>query len=164
MKKNKILIMLIILIVSIFFVFCFVYFGINYYKRQKLETLKNEDNQVDTLRTIYEDFFDEFKIYDSGNITLDKSCLTNIIDNTQFNDNNIKKLKELEKNNTENKFIHTLYLEYDKDTSILTLTLKEKNGTQEYRIRYKLYVKGNTIKYETYGLVETMHITPSEEF
>ena len=78
---------------------------------------------------------------------LDKTCLTNIITNTEFNDNNIKKLKELEKNNVENEVIHTLYLEYNKDNSILTLTLIEENGIQEYRKRYKLYVKEDTIKY-----------------
>lgn len=162
MKKNSTLIAVIILIICIFFVFCFAYFGINYYNKQKFETLESEENQVNTLQNIYEDFFNEFKIYDSGNILLDDSCLTNIINNMPFNDANVQKLKELEKNNTENKFIHTLYLEYDKDTSILTLTLKEKNGIQEYRKRYKLYVKGNTIKYETYGFVETMYITPSK--
>lgn len=164
MKKHIILIMIIILIVSIISIFCFVYFGINNYNRQKFEILKNEDNQVNILKNIYEDFFNEFKIYDSGNITLDKSCLTNIIDNTQFNDNNIEKLKELEKSNVENEFIYTLYLEYDKENSILTLTLKESHGIQEYRMRYRLYVKGNNINYETYGLTETMHISPVEEF
>ena len=162
MKKNTILTALTILIISIFFVSCFVYLGINYYNKYKLEILKNENNQVSTLKNIYEDFFNEFKVYNSGNILLDKTCLTNIIDNTSFNYNNIKKLKELEKNNAENKFIHTLYLEYDTDTSILTLTLKEKNGIQKYRKRYKLYIKGNAIKYEIYGFVETMYITPSK--
>lgn len=158
MKKISILIAVIILIICIFF----TYFGINYYNKQKFETLENEENQVNTLQNIYENFFNEFKIYDSGNISLDDSCLTNIINNIPFNDANVQKLKELEKNNTENKFIHTLYLEYNKDTSILTLTLREKNGIQEYHIRYKLYVKGNTVKYETYGLVEALYMTPSK--
>lgn len=158
MKKFSTLIAVIILIICIFF----TYFGINYYNKQKFETLESEESQVNTLQNIYENFFNKFKIYDSGNISLDDSCLTNIINNIPFNDANVQKLKELEKNNTENKFIHTLYLEYNKDTSILTLTLREKNGIQEYRIRYKLYVKGNTIKYETYGLVEALYMTPSK--
>ena len=124
MKKFSTLIAVIILIICIFF----TYFGINYYNKQKFETLESEENQVNTLQNIYENFFNEFKIYDSGNILLDDSCLTNIINNIPFNDANVQKLKEFEKNNTENKFIHTLYSEYDKDTSILTLTLREKNG------------------------------------
>lgn len=131
MKKFSTLIAVIILIICIFF----TYFGINYYNKQKFETLESEENQVNTLQNIYENFFNEFKIYDSGNISLDDSCLTNIINNIPFNDANVQKLKEFEKNNTENKFIHTLYSEYDKDTSILTLTLREKWYT---RISHKI--------------------------
>ena len=159
---KKAITLIILISVSIFLVLSFVYLGIHYYNKQKFEILKNEDNQVSTLKEIYIDFFDEFKVDDSGNILLDKTCLTNIITNSEFNDNNIKKLKELEKNNVENEVIHTLYLEYNKDNSILILTLKEENGIQEYRKRYKLYVKEDAIKYETYGLVQTMHMTPSK--
>ena len=159
---KKAITLIILISVSIFLVLSFVYQGIHFYNKQKFEILKNEDNQVTTLKEIYIDFFDEFKVDDSGNILLDKTCLTNIITNSEFNDNNIKKLKELEKNNVENGVIHTLYLEYNKDNSILILTLKEENGIQEYRKRYKLYVKEDAIKYETYVLVQTMYMTPSK--
>ena len=156
MKKINILIALIILFICI----ALVFFLINNYKKQQIETLKNENNQVSVLNSIYKDFFNNFKVYDSGNISLDKSCLTNFVTNTNFNDNNIKKLKELERNNIENEFFYTLYLEYNKENSILTLTLKEERGIVRHSVKYKLYVKGDSIEYETYGNVETFHTTP----
>mgnify|MGYP001623748854 FL=1 len=160
MKKINILVAFIILFICIALVFFFSYFGINNYKKQQSETLKNENNQVSVLNSIYKDFFNNFKVYDSGNISLDKSCLTNFVTNTNFNDNNIKKLKELERNNIENEFFYTLYLEYDKENSILTLTLKEEHGIVKHSVKYKLYVKGDSIEYETHGNVETFHTTP----
>ena len=45
MKKFSTLIAVIILIICIFF----TYFGINYYNKQKFETLESEENQVNTL-------------------------------------------------------------------------------------------------------------------
>ena len=160
MKKSNVLIALIILFICNNLVFFFAYFGINSYKKQKIETLKNEDKQVNVLNSIYKEFFNNSKVYDSGNILLDKSCLTNFVNNADFNDNNTKKLKELERNNVKNKFFYTLYLEYDKENSILTLTLKEEHDIVRHNIKYKLYVKGNSIEYETYGNEETFHTTP----
>ena len=96
MKKINILIALIILFICIALVFFFSYFGINNYKKQQSETLKNENNQVSVLNSIYKDFFSNFKVYDPGNISLDKSCLTNFVTNTSFN-NNIKKIKGIRK-------------------------------------------------------------------
>ena len=51
MKKAITLIILISF--SIFLVLSFVYLGIHYYNKQKFEILKNEDNQVSTLKDIY---------------------------------------------------------------------------------------------------------------
>lgn len=158
MKKKSVLIILFVYVFLIVIVVCFV----KNYNIKRIEILNDEENQVSTLKDIYTDFFQEFKIYDDGNILLDETCLTNIISGVKFSDDNIEKLKELEKESAENIFVYTLYLEYDKDTGILTLTLKEKSGIQEQRIRYKLYVKENSIKYEVYGLVESWSMTPSE--
>lgn len=160
--KNKMF--LIILIIFVFSFGCFIYLGIKYYHIQILNVLKNENNQVDILKDMYENFLNGINVYGSESIYLDHTCLTNIIDNTKFNDNNIKKLKELEKNNVEHKLIYILYSEYNKENSILKLTLKETHGIQEYNIKYKLYVKENKIKYEVDGYMETMFTTPSKEF
>lgn len=150
---KKYIIGAIVVIVIIVTVICDI-FLINSHNKTILE---DENNQVNTLKKVYEDFLSNFNL-EEDNIILDATCLKNIINGVEFSDENKEKLKEVEKINDEYDFEYTLSLTYNEKNSTLTLKLEEKEralmtSTQSY----KLYVKDDAIVYERDGFGETIN-------
>lgn len=139
-------------------------FGIYFFNMKNIEKiLEDENNQVNALKGVYEDFLGRLNL-EEDNIILDESCLRNIISGVEFSDENKEKLKEVEKINEEYEFAYDLSLKYNVQTSILTLKLEEKNhGLMTSTQSYKLSVKNGAIVYETDGVGETINTSPVSE-
>ncbi len=141
-----------------------VAFGIYFlYMKNNEKILEDENNQVNALKAVYEDFLGNFNL-EEDNIILDESCLKNIVSGVEFNNENKEKLEEVEKINDEYNFEYDLSSTYNAKTYILTLKLEEKDdGLTATTQSYKLAVKDGTIVYERYGLGETVNRLPAAE-
>jgi len=101
MKKYIfIIILLVVVIIAAIFTFSHVQNNLD-------KVLKDENIQVDTLIDIYKDAIERNKI---DNLILGESALKNIITNKNFKDENILKIKSIEKNDADSKEIYTLYV------------------------------------------------------
>ena len=132
--------------VSVFIVciFIVVIITILYNAQKKQNILADEENQVKVLYEIYGNFISS--TFPEASIKLDESALKNIITSNLFNEDNQRKLKELEKiTNDSNSYI--LSYNYNEDKKILTLYLKDENGYLHANKEYKLETKDNTIVY-----------------
>lgn len=132
--------------VSVFIVciFIVVIITILYNAQKKQNILADEENQVKVLYEIYDNFISS--TFPEASIKLDESALKNIITSNLFNEDNQRKLKELEKiTNDSNSYI--LSYNYNEDKKILTLYLKDENGYLHANKEYKLETKDNTIVY-----------------
>ena len=96
--------------------------------------LKQEEKQVEVLKEIYEEFVLDLT---NSTVLLDESALQNIITKESFNDENIKRLKEVEVICENPESIYKLDVKYSVKNNILILTLSEDNGnfiTQKYKL------------------------------
>ena len=130
--------------ILIFCILIIVILAILFNAQNMKNILANEENQVNALYEIYDNFIS--LTFPEKNIKLDESALKNIITSNLFNQNNQEKLKELERI-TDDPNLYVLSYNYNEDKKILTLYLKDENGYLHANKEYKLEIKDNTIVY-----------------
>ncbi len=113
--------------------------------------LKDEDIQVDMLFEIYNNMLNEYNI-DNINVVLDESALKNLLTNEEYKEENILKLKRIEKNIEDSDSIYTISMQYSKKTYMLTIDItKSKGSYMKTTQKYKLEVKDGKITYQRNG-------------
>lgn len=130
--------------ILIFCILLIIIFAILFNAQNRKNILVNEENQVNALYEIYDNFISS--TFPEAGIKLDESALKNIITSQLFNETNQERLKELEKV-TDDSILYTLSYNYNEDQNILTLYLKDENGYLHANKEYKLEIKDNTIVY-----------------
>lgn len=140
--KNYIVILVCILLVVASILF--IIFSFNTKSIDKL--IEDENIQVETLNNVYKDMLSKVNT-DNANIILDQSSLKNILTGEELTQENISKLKELEKNSeSEEKYI--LYTKYSKETYTLILEVIGSGvGNTKTTQKYKLEVKDGDLVY-----------------
>ena len=133
MLKNKIFLILVIVIIfilSTFFIF----------QIYKQSVLKNDNNQIEILCEIINDI-----IKDNENIQLNKSAVTNFITKKEYSDKSNLIILE---NKNEDGIKFNISVNYNEKERILSVT--KENETYSYTQRYKLFVKLEKIEYVLY--------------
>lgn len=143
MKKYIFIIITLLVVVIIAAIFTFSHVQNNLEK-----VLKDENIQVDTLIDIYKDAIERNKI---DNLILGESALKNIITNENFKDENILKIKSIEKNDADSKEIYTLYVSYSQSKQIVTVTTIDDDARRKNTNEYKLYIKNGKLEVENKG-------------
>lgn len=143
MKKYIFIIITLLVVVIIAAIFTFSHVQNNLDK-----VLKDENIQVDTLIDIYKDAIERNKI---DNLILGESALKNIITNENFKDENILKIKSIEKNDADSKEIYTLYVSYSQSKQIVTVTTIDDDSRRKNTNEYKLYIKNGKLEVENKG-------------
>ena len=136
MPKNKIYIVIIIMLVALLLSF----FIFEIYKKS---LLKNDDNQIDILCEIIKEITNE-----DENIYLNKSALTNFITKKEYED--IRKLLELQNKNEEGRNFN-ISISYNAKENILTITKEDSENLYSFTQRYKINIKLKNLEYEIYG-------------
>lgn len=151
MKKIFISIFILIVIILIGFIAL-----LNHYNKGNIEVLSDDNNQVEVLSYIYEDFVNGFDMTNK-NLYLDNSCLKNFITGNEFEENNKLILKSIEIKNEEYEFSYKMFLNYDEKN--LNISLERQDGNEVSEQKYKVYIEDNIIKYERDGMLTTNHTT-----
>lgn len=147
MKSSKNIVILIILCVVVLLAVIAVFF-VN--KNSVNNCIKDEKVQVETLKEIYKDMFSNFNTQDV-NIVLDETALKNILTDERFSEENVTKLREVEKNVEGLQSTYTLYTKYSKDTGVITIEVVGSGVKNSKRIQqYKLNVKNSKLNFERY--------------
>ena len=147
MKSSKNIVMLIVLCVVVLLAVIAVFF-VN--KNSVNKCIKDEKVQVETLKEIYKDMFSNFNTQDV-NIVLDETALKNILTDERFSEENVTKLREVEKNVEGLQSTYTLYTKYSKDTGVITIEVVGSGVKNSKRIQqYKLNVKNSKLNFERY--------------
>ena len=147
MKSSKNIVMLIVLCVVVLLAVIAVFF-VN--KNSVNNCIKDEKVQVETLKEIYKDMFSNFNTQDV-NIVLDETALKNILTDERFSEENVTKLREVEKNVEVLQSTYTLYTKYSKDTGVITIEVVGSGVKNSKRIQqYKLNVKNSKLNFERY--------------
>ena len=147
MKSSKNIVMLIVLCVVVLLAVIAVFF-VN--KNSVNNCIKDEKVQVETLKEIYKDMFSNFNTQDV-NIVLDETALKNILTDERFSEENVTKLREVEKNVEGLQSTYTLYTKYSKDTGVITIEFVGSGVKNSKRIQqYKLNVKNSKLNFERY--------------
>lgn len=136
MPKNKIYIVIIIMLVALLLSF----FIFEIYKKS---LLKNDDNQIDILCEIIKEITNE-----DENIYLNKSALTNFITKKEYED--ISKLLELQNKNEEGRNFN-ISISYNAKENILTIIKEDNENLYSFTQRYKINIKLKNLEYEIYG-------------
>ena len=147
MKSSKNIVMLIVLCVVVLLAVIAVFF-VN--KNSVNNCIKDEKVQVETLKEIYKDMFSNFNTQDV-NIVLDETALKNILTDERFSEENVTKLREVEKNVEGLQSTYTLYTKYSKDTGVITIEVVGSGVKNSKRIQqYKLNAKNSKLNFERY--------------
>ena len=147
MKSSKNIVMLIVLCVVVLLAVIAVFF-VN--KNSVNNCIKDEKVQVETLKEIYKDMFSNFNTQDV-NIVLDETALKNILTDERFSEENVTKLREVEKNVEGLQSTYTLYTKYSKDTGVITIEVVGGGVKNSKRIQqYKLNAKNSKLNFERY--------------
>ena len=147
MKSSKNIVMLIVLCVVVLLAVISVFF-VN--KNSVNNCIKDEKVQVETLKEIYKDMFSNFNTQDV-NIVLDETALKNILTDERFSEENVTKLREVEKNVEGLQSTYTLYTKYSKDTEVIAIEVNGSGVKNSKRIQqYKLNVKNSKLNFERY--------------
>lgn len=144
--KNRIIFIALLLI----FIVIIVLISIFFIRNNEKNILLSNDNQVDVLIEIYNDFISSMNIND--NIILSDNTLKNIITGERFDEENIERLRKFEdkKDNSNNPY--TLSIEFFPKTNILNVTIsRNKYGYESKSQKYKLSIKNGKINYEQFG-------------
>ena len=147
MKSSKNIVMLIVLCVVVLLAVIAVFF-VN--KNSVNNCIKDEKVQVETLKEIYKDMFSNFNTQDV-NIVLDETALKNILTDERFSEENVTKLREVEKNVEGLQSTYTLYTKYSKDTEVIAIEVNGSGVKNSKRIQqYKLNAKNSKLNFERY--------------
>lgn len=145
MKKNIIILIGIIIVVAFVLLFILQVRSNNFDK-----IIKNENAQVDVLLELFEETLSVVNP-ENVNLTLDESALNNFVTHESFTEENVSKLKEIEKSIENTQIIYKLGIDYAEDTNILTINISDNEGKYSHIQNYKLNVKDGKIIYETEG-------------
>lgn len=145
MKKNIIILIGIIIVVAFVLLFILQVRSNNFDK-----IIKNENAQVDVLLELFEETLSVVNP-ENVNLTLDESALNNFVTHESFTEENVSKLKEIEKSIENTQIIYKLGVDYAEDTNILTINISDNEGKYSHIQNYKLNVKDGKIIYETEG-------------
>lgn len=113
--------------------------------------LCDNQNQVDALSKMYEEFINDSINTDESNVELSNSTLRNFVTKKAFEDEQIEKLKEVERNfeNAQNDYVLTL--KYNSRDKIIILNISSKSNAHIVEQEYLLKVQNGKIEYEEYG-------------
>lgn len=118
--------------------------------QNKLDKILEDENvQVNTLIKIYKDVIEKnvLEIDKEANIILDESTLKNIVTGENFTDENIIKIKSVERNDKNSEITYTLYKSsYSKNFTIITVV--SSDGEDRRTVKYKFYVKDGNVEFE----------------
>lgn len=153
-KKILIFILIIIFIILGYFTYSFIK------TKQHTRILENEDNQVEVLYNIYSDFISH---NNTVNLSLDNTCLLNLVTRNELTDEHKARLKSFESNNENETLSSTLYSSFSLNGNILTLTLIRSDNNYKAIQKYRLFFKNNELKYETYGFGTSLISSTSAE-
>ena len=145
MKKNIIILIGIIIVVAFVLLFILQVRSNNFDK-----IIKNENAQVDVLLELFEETLSVVNP-ENVNLTLDESALNNFVTHESFTEENVSKLKQIEKSIENTQIIYKLGVDYAEDTNILTINISDNEGKYSHIQNYKLNVKDGKIIYETEG-------------
>ena len=145
MKKNIIILIGIIIVVAFVLLFILQVRSNNFDK-----IIKNENAQVDVLLELFEETLSVVNP-ENVNLILDESALNNFVTHESFTEENVSKLKEIEKSIENTQIIYKLGVDYAEDTNILTINISDNEGKYSHIQNYKLNVKDGKIIYETEG-------------
>ena len=112
--------------------------------------IKNENAQVDVLLELFEETLSVVNP-ENVNLILDESALNNFVTHESFTEENVSKLKQIEKSIENTQIIYKLGVDYAEDTNILTINISDNEGKYSHIQNYKLNVKDGKIIYETEG-------------
>lgn len=115
--------------------------------------IKKEEAQTKALPYLYLYFMSDIS---TGfmNITLDDSCLQNIVTGKPYEESNQGEFKAIELQNNIDYIEYYNFLmsaSYNKGKKILTVTLENTDKTQKYSQQYKLDAEDGHITYQKYG-------------
>ena len=145
MKKNIIILIGIIIVVAFVLLFILQVRSNNFDK-----IIKNENAQVDVLLELFEETLSVVNP-ENVNLILDESALNNFVTHESFTEENVSKLKQIEKSIENTQIIYKLGVDYAEDTNILTINISDNEGKYSHIQNYKLNVKDGKIIYETEG-------------
>lgn len=145
MKKNIIILIGIIIVVVFVLLFILQVRSNNFDK-----IIKNENAQVDVLLELFEETLSVVNP-ENVNLILDESALNNFVTHESFTEENVSKLKQIEKSIENTQIIYKLGVDYAEDTNILTINISDNEGKYSHIQNYKLNVKDGKIIYETEG-------------
>lgn len=118
--------------------------------QNRLDKIFEDENvQVNTLINIYKDVIEKnvLEIDKEANIILGESALKNIVTGENFKDENIIKIKNVEKNDKNSEIMYTLYKSsYSKN--FIIITVESSDGEDRRTVKYKLYVKDGNVEFE----------------
>lgn len=138
--KKTIIIIAILLIVIIAVISLRLYFV----KQNKERILSQDIKQFELLERILNEKFGDNNEY---NIILDNSFYYNFVTNNEYSNEVKEKINTLEKINMDAEQTYFLSLEYNNESSYLTLTSEIKEYNEKHIERYTLDVNGDKIVY-----------------
>lgn len=138
--KKTIIIIAILLIVIIAVISLRLYFV----KQNKERILSQDIKQFELLERILNEKFGDNNEY---NIILDNSFYYNFVTNNEYSNEVKEKINTLEKINMDAEQTYFLSLEYNNESSYLTLTNEIKNYNEKHVERYNLDVAEDKIVY-----------------
>lgn len=138
--KKTIIIIAILLIVIIAVISLRLYF----IKQNKERILSQDIKQFELLERILNEKFGDNNEY---NIILDNSFYYNFVTNNEYSNEVKEKINTLEKINMDAEQTYFLSLEYNNESSYLTLTNEIKEYNEKHVERYNLDVNGDKIVY-----------------
>ena len=114
--------------------------------------LEDEEKQVEILDKIYQDFIKNFNT-EYINIKLDESALKNILTNDNFNEDNVTKLKNIEKKYENSQVTYTLSIQYSYSTQELNVKFVRSDYESKMQAtqKYKIYTQNDEIIYDRVG-------------
>ena len=138
--KKPIIIIAILLIVIIAVISLRLYFV----KQNKERILSQDIKQFELLERILNEKFGDNNEY---NIILDNSFYYNFVTNNEYSNEVKEKINTLEKINMDAEQTYFLSLEYNNESTYLTLTNEIKEYNEKHVERYNLDVNGDKIVY-----------------
>ena len=150
MKSYKVIILILFIVsISIIITLLTLY---KFHTNNVNKLLEDEEKQVEILDKIYQDFIKNFNT-EYINIKLDESALKNILTNDNFNEDNITKLKNIEKKYENSQVTYTLSIQYSYSTQELNVKFVRSGYEPKMQAtqKYKIYTQNDEIIYDRVG-------------
>lgn len=149
MKSKLIPIILIVLVLIVAIILAIVFMP----KTDKVnKLLEDEANQINILTEIYNDFLNRTNLENDENIVLGASSQKNLLTKEQFLEENLMKLKNIEKVKEDASETFTLYTKYTDKNHIVSLELIRDDELERISQKYEIYVENGTLKFKSDNL------------